>query len=44
MAGSTSIAAVEGGDRRVEVQGLHEHLHATRRPAARDGEEDARLA
>ena len=37
-------AAVEGGDGRVEVEGVHQHLHATRGAAAGHGEEDAGLA
>ena len=37
-------AAVEGGDRRLEVERLDEHLHAAGRAAAGDGEEDAGVA
>ncbi len=44
MARVHDLPAVEGGDRRPEIERLHEHLHATRGPAARDGEDDAGVA
>ena len=36
-------AAVEGGERRLDVEGVHQHLHPARGAAAGQGEEDAGL-
>src|SRR5262249_3794369 len=36
-------AAIETGDRAIDLEGINEHRHAARRPAARDGKADVLL-